>query len=69
MSVTLALAKGRAPHHRLLLTCRIVFALSVVADIRVHSRWIPSDEAPRRYQPLGLKGKFERGRALTGQTL
>ncbi|CAK0874266.1 unnamed protein product, partial [Prorocentrum cordatum] len=70
MSVTLALAKGRAAHHRLLLACRAIFAVSVAADIRLHRRWLPSewdpsDQASRRYQPPGLK--YERGRGVHGE--
>ncbi|CAK0796885.1 unnamed protein product [Prorocentrum cordatum] len=65
MFATLALAKGRAPDHRLLLACRVVFAVSVAADIRLRCRWLPSewnpsDQASRRRQPPGLK--HERGR-------
>ncbi|CAK0904390.1 unnamed protein product [Prorocentrum cordatum] len=70
MSVTLALAKGRAAHHRLLLACRVIFAVSVAADIRLHCRWLPSewnpsDQASRRCQPPGLK--YERGRGVHGE--
>ena len=73
MSVTLSLAKGRASHHRLLLTCRVVFALGVAADIRAHSRWAPSerglgDQAFRRRQPPARKVKLEAAPHLAGGT-
>ncbi|CAK0887725.1 unnamed protein product, partial [Prorocentrum cordatum] len=65
MSVTFALAEGRASDHRLLLACRVVFAGSVATDIRLRCRrlpseWNPSDQASRRRRPPGLK--HERGR-------